>query len=60
MSRNYRRRPLKKPERRVWVFSELNPDLTPKDIARILASAALEAAEAAKASQATEQEADHD
>lgn len=48
MTRNNRRRNQPKPERRVWVFSELTPDLAPSTIARILAGAALRDAEAAK------------
>ena len=38
------RRYRKAQHRRVWVFSELNHDLTPEQIARILAAAALERA----------------
>lgn len=39
-SRRYR----KSPDRRVWVFSELNHDLTPDQLAKVIASAALEQA----------------
>jgi hypothetical protein len=39
-----RRRYRKTAERRVWVFSELNHDLTPEQMARVLTSAALEQA----------------
>ena len=40
------RRPYRKrEERRVWVFSEPNPDLQPRYIARILTKAALRAAQ---------------
>lgn len=48
MTQNSRHRNRAKPDRRVWVFSELTPDLAPKTIARILAGAALQAAEDAK------------
>lgn len=60
MSQSYRRNPKKKSDRRVWLFSELNPDLTPKEVARILASAALEAAEAAKATSRGVEEREHE
>lgn len=39
-----RRRYRKTAERRVWVFSELNHDLTPEQMAKVLTSAALEQA----------------
>lgn len=39
-----RRRYRKTQGRRVWVFSELNPDLRPEQIARIITSAGLEQA----------------
>lgn len=39
-SRRYR----KSPERRVWVFSELNHELRPEVVARIITSAGLEQA----------------
>jgi hypothetical protein len=42
-------------DRRVWVFAERNPDLSPKDIARILASAALEAAAVSEPQPASKQ-----
>jgi len=39
-----RRRYRKTQDRRVWVFSELNHDLTPDQLARVIATAALEQA----------------
>jgi len=39
-----RRRYRKAADRRVWVFSELNHDLTPEAMAKVLTSAALEQA----------------
>ena len=48
MTQNSRRRNQAKPDRRVWVFSELTGDLSPRTIARILAGAALQAADDAK------------
>lgn len=36
------RRYRKAQDRRVWVFSELNHDLTPDQLAKVIASAALE------------------
>lgn len=36
-----KRRYRKQSDRRVWVFSELNPNLQPGDLTRLLASAAL-------------------
>ena len=39
-----RRRYRKSPERRVWVFSELNHELRPEVVARIITSAGLEQA----------------
>ncbi len=39
-----RRRYRKAADRRVWVFSELNHDLTPEQIAKVLTTAALEQA----------------
>lgn len=39
-----RRRYRKAQDRRVWVFSELNHDLTPDQLARVIAAAALEQA----------------
>jgi hypothetical protein len=44
MSRTYSRRYRKASGRRVWVFSDLNYDLRPEQIARIIASTALQAA----------------
>lgn len=44
MSRTTKRRYRKTSDRRVWVFSELNHELTPEILAKILTSAALEAA----------------
>lgn len=42
--RRTRRRYRKAQDRRVWVFSELNHDLTPDQLARVIAAAALERA----------------
>lgn len=44
MSRSPKRRYRKRPDRRVWVFSELNHDLRPEQIAKILTAAGLEQA----------------
>lgn len=44
MSRESQRRYRKRPDRRVWVFSELNHDLRPEQIASILTAAGLEQA----------------
>ncbi|GAA3830469.1 hypothetical protein KACC15558_11050 [Brevibacterium ammoniilyticum] len=44
MSRKSQRRYRKRPDRRVWVFSELNHDLRPEQIAHILTAAGLERA----------------
>lgn len=44
MSRKPQRRYRKYPDRRVWVFSELNHDLRPEQIAKILTAAGLEQA----------------
>lgn len=44
MPRSTSRRYRKAHDRRVWVFSELNHDLTPDQIAKIIATAALEQA----------------
>lgn len=44
MSRKFQRRYRKRPDRRVWVFSELNHDLRPEQIAHILTAAGLEQA----------------
>ncbi len=43
-TRHTRRRYRKAEDRRVWVLSEANEDLTPQTMARVLASAALEQA----------------
>ncbi|MDQ4214763.1 hypothetical protein [Microbacterium capsulatum] len=43
-ARSGRRRYRKSPGRRVWVFSELNHDLRPEQIARIITNAGLEQA----------------
>lgn len=43
-NRQSRRRYRKSADRRVWVFSELNHDLKPEQMAKILVSAALEQA----------------
>ena len=42
--RSPRRRYRKAADRRVWVFSELNHELTPETMAKVLTSAALEQA----------------
>ena len=52
-----RRRYRKSQDRRVWVFSELNHDLTPDQLAKVIATAALEQARRERAAQA-QQEAD--
>lgn len=44
MSRSPSRRYRKRPDRRVWVFSELNHQLRPEQIAKILTAAGLEQA----------------
>ena len=44
MPRSTSRRYRKAHDRRVWVFSELNHDLTPDQIAKIIATAAFEQA----------------
>ena len=44
LNREGRRRYRKSRDRRVWVFSELNHDLRPEQIAKILVSAGLEQA----------------
>jgi len=49
-SRRYR----KASDRRVWVFSDLNYDLRPEQIAKIIASTALQAAREQKATDSTE------
>lgn len=43
-NRHARRRYRKTHDRRVWVFSELNQDLRPEQIARIITAAGLEQA----------------
>jgi hypothetical protein len=43
-NRRERRRYRKSPGRRVWVFSELNTDLRPEHVAKIITSAGLEQA----------------
>ncbi len=43
-TRHIRRRYRRAEDRRVWVLSEANDDLTPQTMARVLASAALEQA----------------
>lgn len=43
-NRSSRRRYVKNQDRRVWVFSELNHDLQPEQIARIITAAGLEQA----------------
>jgi hypothetical protein len=44
MPRNSSRRYRKAHDRRVWVFSELNHDLSPDQLAKVIATAALEQA----------------
>lgn len=57
MSRSPKRRYRKRPDRRVWVFSELNHDLRPEQIAKILTAAGLEQARLeAEAAQAHDQQ----
>lgn len=51
-ARGPRRRYRKSPGRRVWVFSELNRDLRPEQIAKIITSAGLEQARLEAAAQA--------
>ena len=46
------RRYRKTQDRRVWVFSELNHDLTPDQLAKVIASAALEQARLEREAQA--------
>jgi len=43
-NRQSRRRYRKSADRRVWVFSELNHDLKPEQLAKVLVAAALEQA----------------
>lgn len=43
-NRQSRRRYRKSADRRVWVFSELNHDLRPEQLAKVLVAAALEQA----------------
>lgn len=50
--RTTRRRYRKAQDRRVWVFSELNHDLTPDQLARVIATAALEQARREREAQA--------
>lgn len=47
-----RRRYRKVPGRRVWVFSELNHDLRPEQVAKIITAAGLEQARLEAAAQA--------
>lgn len=44
MSRSSKRRYRKVADRRVWVFSELNHELRPEQIAKVLTAASLEQA----------------
>lgn len=53
--RTPRRRYRKAQDRRVWVFSELNHDLTPDQLARVVATAALEQARREREAQAEHQ-----
>lgn len=50
--RTPRRRYRKTQDRRVWVFSELNHDLTPDQLAKVIATAALEQARREREAQA--------
>jgi len=52
MPRSTSRRYRKSHDRRVWVFSALNHDLTPDQIAKIIATAALEQARRERDAQA--------
>lgn len=52
-NRQSRRRYRKSADRRVWVFSELNHDLTPEQMAKVLVSAALEQARLEKEAEQT-------
>jgi len=52
MPRNSSRRYRKAQDRRVWVFSELNHDLTPDQLAKVIATAALEQARRERDAQA--------
>ena len=54
-NRQSRRRYRKSADRRVWVFSELNHDLTPEQMAKVLVSAALEQARLEKEAEGTDQ-----
>lgn len=54
-NRASRRRYKKRHGRSVWVFSEVNQDITPEDIARILTSAGLERARLEAEAQAEDQ-----
>jgi len=51
-----RRRYRKAQDRRVWVFSELNHDLTPEVFAKVIATAALEQVALERATQLGHQE----
>lgn len=55
-NRQTRRRYRKSVDRRVWVFSELNHDLTPEQMAKVLVSAALEQAQLERAAQVAHDE----
>ena len=57
-NRQSRRRYRKSADRRVWVFSELNHDLKPEQLAKVLVSAALEQARLEQ--EARRQQADDD
>ena len=54
MSHESRRRYRKTSDRRVWVFSDLNHDLAPDRIAKILTAAGLEQARREAAAQAAQ------
>jgi len=60
MPRSTSRRYRKAHDRRVWVFSELNHDLTPDQIAKIIATAALEQARREREAQAATAEPDEE
>jgi len=51
-TRSGRRRYRKAHDRRVWVFSELNHELTPEQLAKVIATAALERARLERDAQA--------
>ena len=50
MNRHTRRSPRRQSDRKIWVFSELNSDLSATALARLLARVALETADAGQRS----------